>query len=124
MNRGTKKSLIQLENVSIAVPIPTAIEDSAQMCAQTISERSSVRRVSCDTEIQMKPIQINPDDIVVCDVCAEDWTERRGTGGGIVDGSAVCPQCWQRLDLETHSGVQGRCTVGMDWKDWIREVRT
>ncbi len=40
-----------------------------------------------------KVIQIDPGDVVLCDLCNQDYTNSNETGGILFSGKAVCPKC-------------------------------
>lgn len=65
---------------------------------------------------------------VECDWCGTDLTADTRTGGFIFSGKGSGPCCAdkvmatiQRYGEEQY--IQGQCTPGMAFADWIREVR-
>jgi hypothetical protein len=65
---------------------------------------------------------------VVCDTCGEVLTDDTRTGGYIFSGKGVGPCCAERLmatieRFNEQEHIQGRCTPGMAFADWIREIR-
>jgi hypothetical protein len=65
---------------------------------------------------------------VECDSCGEVLTDDTRTGGYIFSGKGVGPCCAERVmaTIERHNEqeyIQGRCTPGMAFADWIRQVR-
>lgn len=73
-------------------------------------------------------IQIDGGDIVICDTCGEDWTERPESGGLLFCSKAVCPNCATGLRKdaeqyeETHL-IRGECPENMPFADWVRSLR-
>jgi hypothetical protein len=65
---------------------------------------------------------------VICDLCDADWTDRTEPGGVIFESKAVCPDCMPRFEksVAKYKGerfIRGRCTPGMSFADWVRELR-
>jgi hypothetical protein len=65
---------------------------------------------------------------VVCDICDADYTDRRETGGFLFESKAVCPTCAPRfmdkvIEYKEEHFIRGRCTPGMAFADWVRELR-
>lgn len=73
-----------------------------------------------------KPIPVG--GIVVCDVCSEDYTLSKESGGFIFGSSGYCPKCAVR-GLQTIRGygeeghIRAYCPVGKSFADFIREYR-
>lgn len=65
---------------------------------------------------------------VECDMCGEVLTDDPRSGGFIFSGKGVGPCCAERV-MTTIEGygeqefLQGHCTPGMSFADWIREYR-
>ena len=65
---------------------------------------------------------------VECDTCGIDLTEDTRAGGFIFSGKGVGPCCAERV-MASIKGygeeryIQGHCTPGMAFADWIREMR-
>lgn len=65
---------------------------------------------------------------VECDFCGTDLTEDTRTGGFVFSGKGAGPCCAERVmhtvqQYGEEQFVQGRCTPGMSYADWIRELR-
>jgi hypothetical protein len=67
-------------------------------------------------------------DLVVCDDCNADYTNRRDRGGLMFESKALCPVCaprWRRLIAlygeERH--IRGVCPDDMPFADWVRKLR-
>jgi hypothetical protein len=67
-------------------------------------------------------------DMVVCDSCNENWTDRPESGGFLFHSKAVCPACApeyeasvQRLKEERFLGQ--RCPPDLSFADWVRRLR-
>lgn len=65
---------------------------------------------------------------VECDLCGEVLTDDPRTGGYIFSGKGVGPCCADRFaaTIERYGEeryIQGRCTPGMAYAAWIRELR-
>ena len=73
-----------------------------------------------------EPIDIG--DIVVCDFCNEDYTERDDPGGLLFESKAVCPKCAPRLEAdavhfgETHF-LKARAKPGQSFRAFCLELR-
>lgn len=44
----------------------------------------------------MEVINVNPGNLVICDYCNTDYTERKDVGGIYFAGYAICPECAPR----------------------------
>ena len=69
---------------------------------------------------------LHPGNLVFCDSCGEDWTERKETGGFLFGSYAYCPECAPRnlarikqYGEEWH--IKARCPEGKSFADWVRE---
>ena len=65
---------------------------------------------------------------VACDMCGDDWTERRNSGGFLFQSKAVCPECAPQMEANVtkyreERYIRGRCPADMAFSDWIRERR-
>lgn len=67
-------------------------------------------------------------DIVVCDDCDEDYTDKPDQGGIIFTGYAYCPKCTpkrlkdiQRFKEERF--IKARCPEGVSFADFVRRYR-
>jgi hypothetical protein len=65
---------------------------------------------------------------VECDFCGAVLTDDIRTGGLIFSGKGAGPCCADRVmttiqQYGEEQYIQGRCTPGMAFADWIREVR-
>lgn len=40
-------------------------------------------------------------DVVVCDICNEDFTDSYDVGGGIIGSWAYCPKCAEKIKPKT-----------------------
>ena len=67
-------------------------------------------------------------DIVVCDVCSEDYTERDDTGGFIFGSYAYCPACAKK-QLPAIRGygeehmIRARCPEAVTFANFVRAQR-
>lgn len=73
-------------------------------------------------------IQVDPGDMVLCDMCNRDYTDDPTSGGFIFDGRAVCPVCApEMLKSIKESGeeefIQAFCPKGMSFADFVRSGR-
>lgn len=65
-------------------------------------------------------------EIVLCDFCGDDWSERTESGGILFQSKATCPQCTPRL-LESarkyneEHFIRGKCPSDMSFADWVRK---
>ncbi len=66
---------------------------------------------------------------VECDMCGADLTEDTRTGGFIFSGKGTGPCCAVRVMASIRGYgeeeyIQGTCTPGMAFADWIRKIRS
>ena len=65
-------------------------------------------------------------DLVVCDICGEDFTNSPASGGIIFGSNAYCPQCSDRM-LPTIASeaqhIQAKCPQGVSFADFVRDYR-
>jgi hypothetical protein len=72
-------------------------------------------------------MELDPGDVVLCDLCNADHTTV-STEGGIMFGSyACCPECAPRIEAgaKTHGEedhIGERCPKGMTFAQWVRGV--
>ena len=67
-------------------------------------------------------------DIVVCDDCSVDYTNRPDSGGFIFESKAICPACapgWRRLIAlyGEHSMIRAVCPEGQTFAAFVRAWR-
>lgn len=72
--------------------------------------------------------KLHPGNLVFCDLCSEDYTERTEAGGFLFGSKAVCPGCAPRFrkDVDGYGEshyIKGECPAGMSFADWIRGMR-
>lgn len=73
-------------------------------------------------------VEIDIGDIVVCDVCSDDYTESDDKGGFIFGSYAYCPKCAAEHEPlieregEAHY-IRARCPEGKSFADFVREYR-
>lgn len=65
---------------------------------------------------------------VECDACGTDLTDDTRTGGFIHSGSTAGPCCAKRVmaSIKRYGeewSIQGVCTPGVAFADWIRQLR-
>lgn len=69
---------------------------------------------------------IDPGNLVFCDYCGDDWTERTESGGILFGSKAVCPTCTPKT-LASIKGygeewnIRSRCPDGKSYSDWVRQ---
>ncbi len=73
-------------------------------------------------------IKIEPGNIVLCDWCDKDWTDRPESGGFLLQSKAICPDCADKtLESLTHFNeehlIRDRCPEGVSFADWVRSFR-
>jgi len=72
------------------------------------------------------PISVG--DIVVCDICDEDFTDSSEQGGFIFSSTAYCPKCAkEKLPMirgynEEHY-IKARCPDDVSFADFVRDYR-
>jgi hypothetical protein len=69
---------------------------------------------------------IEPGNLVFCDYCGEDWTERTESGGFLFGDKAVCPTCAPKslASIKSYGEeryIRGTCPEGKSYADWVRE---
>lgn len=67
-------------------------------------------------------------DVVVCDWCDDDYTNRADQGGFIFQSKATCPKCAPQFEADaTKFGeqryIRARCPDGMSFADFVRAYR-
>jgi hypothetical protein len=67
-------------------------------------------------------------DLVVCDSCSADYTNRPDSGGFIFESKAICPSCapsWRRLIAlyGEQSMVRAVCPDGVTFAAFVRAWR-
>lgn len=67
-------------------------------------------------------------DIVVCDICDEDFTDSQEQGGFIFGSNAYCPRCAKRSlpDIKKYgeeSYIRATCPDGKPFADFVRKYR-
>lgn len=67
-------------------------------------------------------------DVVECDFCSEDWTDRDESGGFLFGGYAVCPDCAKKRmpEILKHgevSHIKAYCPPDLSFADWVRRLR-
>lgn len=71
-------------------------------------------------------IEIDAGQSVICDLCGEDKTESKVSGGFLFQSKAVCPDCAPNYEAsakrysELHF-IRARCPEGKSFADWVRE---
>ena len=73
-----------------------------------------------------RPVPVG--DVVVCDTCDADYTDRPDSGGFIFGRDAYCPPCAERaLPNIKHYGeeshIKARCPDGQSFADFVRTFR-
>lgn len=74
-------------------------------------------------------IQIDPGDVVLCDLCNKDYTTDKTTTGGFLFGSiGVCPACAphfeRRIKMCHETGwIKDRAKPNEPFRDFIYRVR-
>ncbi len=68
----------------------------------------------------------HPGQLVFCDFCGEDWTERTESGGLLFQSKAVCPDCTPRslksiAEFHEEHLIKDRCPEGKSFADWVRD---
>lgn len=65
-------------------------------------------------------------NLVVCDFCTTDYTDRDDEGGFMFSDKAVCPACAPRVEREAKEYredhlIRVRCPTGKSFADWVRD---
>lgn len=85
-----------------------------------------LKRIWDEAEDTGRPIEIG--DLVVCDVCDEDFTNRPDVGGLIFGSYAYCPECTKRQRPvikkygEEHM-IRAVARDGQSFADFVRDYR-
>jgi hydrogenase maturation factor HypF (carbamoyltransferase family) len=71
-------------------------------------------------------ITIDMGDMVVCDICNKDYTNRTDSGGVYFSGKAICPKCTPRfIDLATKHDelhlMTAWCPKELSFAEWVRK---
>src|SRR5262245_40831095 len=67
-------------------------------------------------------------ELVACDICDQEWTDRPESGGFLLGSYAYCPECAiERLQhIEGHGEkhlVRAYCGAGESFADFVRRMR-
>ena len=60
-------------------------------------------------------------DMVLCDICNDDYTKSDAEGGILVGSYAVCPECAPKFDSSDEPIIH--CPAGMRFRDWVLHLR-
>lgn len=76
----------------------------------------------------MKKIEICAVNIVICDYCDKDYTNREEQGGFLFGSYAVCPDCESGMNekikkYDESRFIKGRCPEKTSFRDWILSIR-
>ena len=66
---------------------------------------------------------------VICDLCSVDWTNRTESGGLVVCGWGICPNCEtsMRENIEKEheeNTINSECPKDLSYADYIYKVRS
>jgi hypothetical protein len=66
-------------------------------------------------------------DCVICDMCGEDFTNRKEAGGFTFGSKAVCPLCAPGIEASAIAYgeacyIRERCPAGMEFRRWVIDV--
>ena len=66
-------------------------------------------------------------DSVICDLCGIDWTDTDTTGGFMLAGQAVCPQCApgieeRAIEEAEDDLIKDRCPTNMSFASWVLNI--
>lgn len=60
-------------------------------------------------------------NIVVCDICNDDYTLSKECGGCCVGSYALCPKCTK--SCRHPEEITARCPDGMEFREWVLSLR-
>lgn len=71
-------------------------------------------------------IELDVGDRVICDWCAEDYSQRNDTGGIVFGSKACCPECAPGIERDAKADgktkyIRARCPAGKSFAAWVRE---
>lgn len=69
---------------------------------------------------------IHPGNLVFCDFCGEDWTDRIESGGFLFGSKATCPTCAPAMlksirDFGEENYIKATCPPTKSFSDWVRQ---
>ena len=76
----------------------------------------------------MEILNQNFGDLVLCDMCNADWTERTESGGFVFGSKGVCPDCAPKTMKSIHryeeeAYIKANCPIDRSFAEFIREFR-
>jgi hypothetical protein len=76
----------------------------------------------------MKTFVIDAGNVVLCDLCSEDYTDSNKEGGFIFQSKAVCPDCEHSFmnDIKKYNEehlIRAKALKGQKFKDFVIEMR-
>ena len=73
-------------------------------------------------------IELEPGNVVLCDLCNDDFTDSDEQGGFLFSSTAVCPHCApdflkgvKKCDEEQY--IKERCPEDVSFRDWVYTLR-
>lgn len=79
-----------------------------------------------EAEKTNQPVKIG--EIVVCDICSKDYTNRPDSGGFVFGDKGCCPKCSSQFLITIKSYgeekyIKAYCPAGESFADFIRKYR-
>lgn len=76
----------------------------------------------------MKVINIDPGNIVLCDLCNKDYTNSDEKGGILFSGKAVCPDCVPEFmknikKYKEEKYIRATAKEGESFRDFVYRIR-
>lgn len=65
--------------------------------------------------------------MILCDLCAKDYTLSNAQGGFLAGSTAVCPTCEPEFRKKIESNGEqseiSECPEGMSFREWVLSIR-
>lgn len=76
-----------------------------------------------ELEMEMKMINIDFGNVIICDVCNEDYTNSNEHGGILWGNWAICPKCVHKFPTKNRA-IKARCPAHLSFRDWVLTLIT
>lgn len=64
--------------------------------------------------------EVDYDNVVICDFCSTDYTDREDIGGALIGSYAICPKCTEKA---IQKEIEQRCPMFMQFRHWVLQLR-
>jgi len=85
-------------------------------------------KITESKEGSLTVITIDPEEIVLCDLCNKDYTHSEDKGGFLFSGKAVCPECANDflIDVKKYNEqryIKAVANVDESFRDFVYRIR-